>query len=109
MRQMLVHLPIRNTTELTVFEKEMTNLTQGCSLRRCMAYCDFRMAALRCYQMRNEPMPTKCILVHNHIISTEDMVATLYRHIDENEDNTCPHTHDDNIVDETPAAKRIKS
>jgi hypothetical protein len=111
MRQVLTELPIRNAAELSSFESDMTNLTSGFSLKRCMAYCDFRMAVLRSHQTK-ELIHAKFFLVHNHFISVEDRVATLYRHIED--DHIDPRPYDERDIDDSeklhqdPARKRIK-
>jgi hypothetical protein len=82
MQQVLTQRPIGTTLELAEFEKEMSILTSGFSLRRSMSYNQFRMSVLQCHQTGCF-CELKCILMHNHFIFADDGVATLYRNIDE--------------------------
>ena len=109
MREILTQMPINTTDELALFEREIVKLTLGHSIKRCMAYTDFRRSIQELHQTRLY-MSVKCILAQNHFISAEDGVATLYRHIEE--DNTDDIDHDGHDVDDTiddKPKKRVKS
>jgi hypothetical protein len=82
MHQILTQLPVRTSSELAVFEREMSTLTSGFSLRRSMAYTSFRMYVLQSHQT-GSMCAMKFALIHNHVISVNDGVAVLYRTIDE--------------------------
>jgi hypothetical protein len=115
MRDDIISLPVKNQTDLASFDKHMTNLTLGFSLKRCMAYSDFRMAVLRSHQTK-QFTNSKFFLVHNHYISVEKGVATLYRHIQDDDVGslTCDdkdYNKDDNKdeeVGEDLSRKRVK-
>jgi hypothetical protein len=80
MRHVIVQLPVKNNTQLAVFESVVRDLTLGFCLTRSMSYNMFRMALLQNH-VTGVSTPVKCILVHNHFISVEDGIATLYRHL----------------------------
>jgi hypothetical protein len=67
---------------LAAFEKDMYDMTLGYSLARSMSYNTFRRMVLQ-YHLTGTPEEFKCILQHNHFISLESGVATLYRIVDE--------------------------
>jgi hypothetical protein len=106
MRQIIAVLPVHTASQLSVFEKEMGVLTAGFSLRRSISYNTFRMSVLQ-YHQTGVVSDIKCILTHNHFISTINGIATLYRNIDE-EDLV---VYDDTVMDEPSndgSTKRMK-
>jgi hypothetical protein len=80
MRQVITELPVKNSAQLAVFETVVRELTLGFCLTRSMSYNMFRMTLLRNH-VTGVSTPVKCILVHNHFISVEDGIATLYKYV----------------------------
>jgi hypothetical protein len=85
MRQIITVRPISNGVELNEFQAEIQMLTLGCNLTRCISYSTFRQKVLQCHQT-GIGMHLKCFLSHNHVVTAEEGVATLYRHIQEGDD-----------------------
>ena len=85
MRQIIIERNISNGVELNEFQAEIQMLTLGCNLTRCISYSTFRQKVLQCHQT-GTGMHLKCFLSHNHVVTAEDGVATLYRHIQEGDD-----------------------
>jgi hypothetical protein len=94
MRQILAQLHVRNADELAVFEREVLRMTLGYSIKRCMAYNDFRMAVQQ-YHQSGECKLLTCHLAQNHFIKLDTGgCAVLYRHVDED-----PGVDDEILVD----------
>lgn len=105
-QQIIAQLPVGTISELARFEKEMSMLTAGFSLRRSMSYSVFRISVLQAHQTGSVD-GIKCILMHNHFISTNNGIATLYRNFEESQINNDGDDVDDDSSDETPK-KRVK-
>ena len=99
-------MSIRTAAELAEFEKEIVRLTLGYSIKRCMAYHDFRRSIQKCHHMR-VGVRIKCSLDQNHFISVEDGIAEFYRHIEEDHAEDV-NDHIDDCIDDKPK-KRVKS
>ena len=107
MRRILTQLPIRTAAELSSFEETMVHLTTGFSLKRCMAYSNFRMKVLQ-YQQTRAPFEGTFFLVHNHSISVEDGVATLYKQIEEDDAEECFDKRENESPSDDRSSKRTK-
>jgi hypothetical protein len=99
MREDILKLPVKNAADLSSFDKQMSNLTTGFSLKRSMAYCEFRMAVLRSQQTK-ETINDKFFLPNNHYISIEEDVVTLYRYVEDEHIETFSYNDDESNEDE---------
>jgi hypothetical protein len=107
MRQILTHMSVETAAELSLFEREVVKLTLGYSIKRCMAYNDFRMSVQK-YHQSGVCHDSKSVLAQNHFISLHDGSATLYRLVDEdNKDDHDDQKDVDDAIDDKPN-KRVK-
>jgi hypothetical protein len=104
MIQVIKKHSVESMNGLTAFEKDMYEMTLGYALARSMSYNIFRRMVLQ-YHLTGTPQKFKCILQHNHFISLECGIATLYRIVDE---EGVEHGQEDSDSEEDKVRKKKK-
>jgi hypothetical protein len=99
-------MSVETADQLSLFEREIVRLTLGYSIKRCMAYNDFRMSIQKYHQSGQCPT-SKTVLAQNHFISLDGGCATLYRHVDQ--DDAGEHETADDVDDEVDDKPKKRS